>query len=88
MGCGGGGVPSRSKTPGVPMDYGQKVRMRAYGGEELERLVIQEGDDFVVVCREQEFQAAEREGRRPEGVGVLKRFIIGGKSAATPLRSR
>lgn len=59
------------------MKFGDKVWVLAYGGEELERRVVEEGDGFLVVCREEEFQAAQQEGRKPRGVGFSKRYVIG-----------
>ena len=58
------------------MRIGQKITVRVYGGKEVVRRVIAEGDDFVVICREEKFQAAKRQGRPPQGVGCLKRLIV------------
>lgn len=55
---------------------GRKVKLQGLGGEELVRVVIQEGENFLVVCREEEYVRAAREKREPKGVGFLKRFLI------------
>ena len=59
------------------MKFGDRVLVLAYGGEELQRCVVEEGDGFVVVCREEEFLAARQEGRKPRGVGFQKRYVLG-----------
>ena len=59
------------------MKAGQKIRVKAYGGEELVRVVLEEGDSYVVICREEEFIKAKSTGRTPQGVGFSKEFVIG-----------
>ena len=59
------------------MKEGEMVRLRAYGGAEIVRKVIEIGTDHVVVCREEEYQRAEREGRDPIKVGFPLDTIIG-----------
>lgn len=58
------------------MQKGEVVTVRGFGGEELTRRVIAEDEEHVVVCREEEFRLAERQGREPVGVGFLKEFVI------------
>jgi hypothetical protein len=53
-------------------ERGQQVKARAYDGEKLTRLVVADYGRSVVVCTKQEFEAAEREAREPEGVGFPK----------------
>jgi len=48
---------------------GTAVRVRAYGGEILERKVVKDLGRSVVVCTEDEFRRAQREQREPDGVG-------------------
>jgi hypothetical protein len=57
------------------MEKGERVRVTEFGGIQTVRRVVQEGDVFVIVCSEQEYAAATKEGREPEGVGFPKRSI-------------
>jgi hypothetical protein len=50
-------------------ERGQIVRVRAYGGEILERRVVSDLGRTVVICCEAEYKAATVAGREPEGVG-------------------
>jgi hypothetical protein len=57
----------------TPIQPGSHVLARSANGEQLERRAITEpmnGDDFRVVwvCPEEEWLAAETEGRPPEGI--------------------
>ena len=51
------------------MQRGEVIRVRAYGGEEIERRVVEVTGSTVYLCRDEEFQAAEGEGREPTCVG-------------------
>jgi hypothetical protein len=51
------------------MQPGDTIRLRAYGGEEIERRVVGVKGDVVVVCRDEEYQKARKEGREPITVG-------------------
>jgi len=58
------------------MEIGQIVKVRAYGGEELIRCVVRIDKGIVVVCRPDEYKAAQVEEREPMGVGFHKTDII------------
>ncbi len=58
------------------MERGGWVRLRAYGGEVITRRVVEIDDEMIAVCRDDEYQAAEREGREPITVAFWKEDII------------
>ena len=58
------------------MEKGQLIRVRGYGGEELIRRLVRETDSTLVICTEQEYEAAQREGREPRAVGFPKANLI------------
>lgn len=60
------------------MGIGDRVKVRAYGGEVLERRVVGVNKRVVYVSSEEEYQAALQEGREPNGVGFLKEAVQGG----------
>jgi hypothetical protein len=49
---------------------GQAVKVATYGGDVLERIVVTDLGRTVVVCSKAEYEAAAREKRQPEGIGV------------------
>lgn len=51
------------------METGQLVKVRAYGGHELPRIIIKVEKDVVVVCSPEEYRLAKMQGREPLGVG-------------------
>jgi hypothetical protein len=51
------------------MELGQRVKVVAFGGQELTRRVVVDRGRSVVVCNEQEYTSAMSQGRAPEGVG-------------------
>ena len=51
------------------MKAGQMIRLRAYGGQELVRRIVQVNRTHVAVCTESEFVSAQRERREPLTVG-------------------
>ena len=51
------------------MKPGQEIKVRAYGGEELVRVLVRLEKDTVVVCRPDEYEKARAEKREPAGVG-------------------
>ena len=55
---------------------GQIVKVKAYGGEMLERRVVADLGRTVVICNEEEYQTANRGGRQPEGVGFPRADIL------------
>lgn len=57
---------------------GQKVRVRAYGGEILERIVAGENaaQGVLHICSEDEWKHAQNEGREPGCVGFKLRDVL------------
>jgi hypothetical protein len=51
------------------MTKGQVVTVKLYGGEKAQRRVVAVKEDVVVICAEEEYQTALRQGRSPEGLG-------------------
>jgi hypothetical protein len=51
------------------MTKGQVVTVKLYGGEVANRRVVAVKKNVVVICAEEEYQTAHREGREPEGLG-------------------
>jgi len=52
------------------VEKGEVVKLREYGDNEIVRRVVRVEGDIVLVSREEEYQAAEREGREPVVAGV------------------
>ena len=51
------------------MSKGQIVTVKLYGGATASRRVVAVKRDVVVICAEEEYVAAQREQREPEGLG-------------------
>ena len=51
------------------MKKGQLVVVKLYGGKTAVRRVVAVRRDVVVICAEEEYMAAELEGREPRGLG-------------------
>lgn len=58
------------------MEKGQIVRVMGYGGEELVRRLVRETESTIIICTEQEYEAAQREGREPRAVGFPKNSLV------------
>lgn len=58
------------------MKEGQLVKLRGYGGEELVRRVVRLKKDVVVVCRPEEYESAQLEGREPLSVGFRVKDVL------------
>lgn len=58
------------------MELGQMVKLRAYGGKDIIRRVIQQEKGIVVVCRQEEYENARLEGREPVTVGFHMKDVI------------
>jgi hypothetical protein len=58
------------------MTAGQMIEVKAYGDVILQRIVIKALTDTVIVCNPNEWEAAMREGRVPEGVGFPVSSIV------------
>ena len=55
---------------------GDVVRLRAYGGEEIQRRVVEVTKDVILVCREDEYRRAQRQGRQPLSVGFRRTYLL------------
>ena len=55
---------------------GYYVRLRAYGGEEIIRRVVAVKPGVVLVCKDEEYAQAQREGREPAVVGFRLEHVI------------
>ncbi|MGA7339755.1 MAG: hypothetical protein WBE72_19475 [Terracidiphilus sp.] len=51
------------------MIRGQVVTVKLFGGETAQRRVVAVKENVVVICAEEEYQTAKRQGREPEGLG-------------------
>ena len=61
---------------GATMRKGQKVTVEDFEGKKLERRVVGEVGDIVFICKEEEFEAAERDGREAHSIGFKKKWIL------------
>ena len=68
------------------MVKGQAVTVRLYGGSTAERRVVAEKSDVIVICTEEEYTTAQREGREPSGAGFPREDVIETEVAAPPKR--
>jgi hypothetical protein len=55
---------------------GKNVKLRAYGGQEIVRRVVDQRKETVYVCTENEYQKANQEKREPVSVGFNVRFVL------------
>jgi hypothetical protein len=55
---------------------GQSVKVRAYGGEILERIVVTDLGRTVIVSNEQDSHGAARENREPDGIGFPRKDVL------------
>jgi hypothetical protein len=58
------------------MNEGSTVKLRAYGGEIIERRIVAVRGNTVAVCKDEEYQAAQREGREPLSVGFPLSAVV------------
>ncbi|MBI4301185.1 MAG: hypothetical protein HY664_01080 [Chloroflexi bacterium] len=58
------------------MNPGSLIRLRAYGGEEIVRRIVKINPGVVLVCKEEEYQSAQEEGREPISVGFRFEYIL------------
>lgn len=68
------------------MTKGQLVTVRLYGGITAKRRVVAVKRDVIVVCVEQEYEAAEREGREPTGLGFPYEDVVESGAAKKDVR--
>lgn len=60
----------------MALPVGHKIRVRAFKDEILERIVVLDQGDVVLITREEEYNAALKEGRQPISVGFKKADVI------------
>jgi hypothetical protein len=61
------------------LERGQPVKVRAYGGEILERVVVKDLGRTVIIADAQEFHRAISDNREPDGVGFPRKDVILGQ---------
>ena len=59
------------------MNTGDVVKIRVFGGDVVERVVIEERETVVVACKPDEYRQAAQEGRKPQGVGFPLEDVLG-----------
>ena len=62
----------------MQLQAGATVRLRAYGGEVIERRVVAIHESSVAVCTEAEYEAARVAGRPPVAVGFHLTAVVSG----------
>ena len=55
---------------------GTIVHVTEYGGKVLERLVLSDKGQRIVICPEDEYFAASKEGRKPVGISFPKSAVV------------
>jgi hypothetical protein len=55
---------------------GQLVTVKLYGGETAQRRVVEDKGSVVVICAEEEYVSAKREGREPIGLGFPREDVL------------
>ena len=55
---------------------GDLVRLRAFGGKEIVRRFVGQQEGTALICSEEEYKVASREGRKPECVGFPLQDVI------------
>lgn len=58
------------------MESGTLVKLKADQGRIIERRVVAVRGDVIVVCKDDEFEAAQREGREPLAVGFPVSAVV------------
>lgn len=58
------------------MKVGDKVIVRTYSGSLVTRRVAAETDEGILICTEEEYLAAAKEQREPQGIGWPKDHIL------------
>jgi hypothetical protein len=61
------------------MLIGQTVKVRVFGGEEADLIVVQENSTHVNVCTQKELAKAKKEKRQPMLVGFQIGYVITNK---------
>jgi hypothetical protein len=60
----------------VQLKRGQQVNVNAYGGKRPRVTVVEDRGDVVLICKPQEFEAAQVENRETASIGFRKEDII------------
>lgn len=55
---------------------GEKIKLRAFGGEIIERILVRDCGDVVEITREDEYIKAQNENRLPVVVGFKKADMV------------
>lgn len=58
------------------MQPGDHVKVRVFGGRLVDRVVVETVENTVVICKQEEFDQAAKEMRKPEGVGFPAADIL------------
>lgn len=58
------------------IEIGKNVKLKAYGGQEIVRRVVDQKNETVYVCTENEYKKAQQEGREPVSVGFNVRYVL------------
>lgn len=58
------------------IEIGKNVKLRAYGGQEIVRRVVEQRNETVYVCTENEYKKASQEKREPVSVGFNVKFVL------------
>ena len=61
------------------MTEGEQVTLRAFRGQEIIRTVVRDLGEVIMICKPEEFAAANAEKREPVSVGFPKTAIINGR---------
>jgi hypothetical protein len=55
---------------------GEKIWVCTFGGRAIERIVLEDFGDTLLLCRKEELETANSEGRAPATVEYPKEFVI------------
>ena len=70
------------------MSKGELVTVKLYGGKTAVRRVVAVKSKVIVICSEEEYVTAEREGREPSGLGFPREDILENLPARKDVRSQ
>jgi len=57
------------------LQRGQRVTVVAFGGERLQRIVVSDLGQRVIVSNEHDFHSSITEGREPDGIGFPRKDV-------------
>jgi hypothetical protein len=55
---------------------GQRITVNAYGGKRISRIVVQDLNHVVLICKQEEFERARTENRPPISVGFHREDVV------------